>query len=85
MNKRTVNIVENFVVFVIFLVLIQTFLEDLAEFLVWSWDVRQILILTSFGSDLFFTIEFLVRLYNGLTSGKAKEYFFKKRGWLDGS
>ncbi|MFW6360879.1 MAG: ion transporter, partial [Spirochaetota bacterium] len=57
---RVRNFFESLVVFAIVLVLVQTFLEDLALLVGWSWNVRKILIITGFGFDLFFTIEFLI-------------------------
>ena len=55
--------VENIVIVVIFLVLVQTFVEDLAILLGWSWHVRKILIFAGLGFDIFFTVEFLTRLF----------------------
>ncbi|MDC7126647.1 MAG: ion transporter, partial [Spirochaetales bacterium] len=33
--------------------------------------------------DLFFTIEFLVRLYLAILHNEVREYFVKRRGWID--
>ena len=35
------------------------------------------------GFDLFFTIEFLTRMYLALMAGKGTQYFFRERGWID--
>ena len=59
-NKKYV-VIENIVLAAIFLVLVQTFIEDLAVVAGWSWSVRRVLILTGFGFDFFFTVEFLTR------------------------
>ena len=75
--------IENFILFVIFMVLVQTFLEDLAVILSWSWSVRKILIITGFGFDLFFTMEFLTRYFSALKKGKGIQYFVYQRGWID--
>ncbi|MFW6249737.1 MAG: ion transporter [Alkalispirochaetaceae bacterium] len=74
---------ENLVILVIILVLFQTFLEDLAVVLRWSSTSRRILTITGFGFDLFFTVEFLVRLYDAFRYRKMSEYMTHQRGWLD--
>ena len=81
-NKKYV-VIENIVLAAIFLVLVQTFIEDLAVVAGWSWSVRRVLILTGFGFDFFFTVEFLTRLYRALVRGNLSEYMMKRRGWID--
>ena len=83
MKEKTSGVIENFILFVIFMVLVQTFLEDLAVILSWSWSVRKILIITGFGFDLFFTLEFLTRYFSALKKGKGIQYFVYQRGWID--
>ncbi len=83
MNKKIKNSLESFVVVVILLVLVQTFLEDFAVLVKWPYDYRRILIITGFGFDLFFTIEFLTRFYFALLKGRAGEYIRYQRGWID--
>lgn len=82
-EQKKGSIIENFVIIVIFLVLIQTFVEDLAVLLGWSWQIRKVLIFTGLGFDTFFTIEFLTRLFYAISEGRAKQYFFHERGWVD--
>jgi len=77
------NSIENFILFVILLVLIQTFTEDLAVLLGWSWQIRKTLVYTGFGFDLFFSLEFLVRYFSALKKGRAVKYMFYERGWID--
>ncbi|WP_168203420.1 ion transporter [Oceanispirochaeta crateris] len=77
------NSIENFILFVIFLVLIQTFAEDLAVLMGWSWDIRRTLIYTGFAFDLFFSVEFIVRYFNSLKKGRAMHYLVRERGWID--
>ncbi len=74
---------ENIVVIAIVLVLIQTFLEDFAVVIGWSWDVRKILVFSGFCFDLFFTIEFFTRLFYSIIDGDVKGYIFHRRGWID--
>ncbi len=83
MKEKTSNAIENFILFIIFLVLVQTFLEDLAVLLSLSWNVRKTLIFTGFGFDLFFTCEFLVRYFSALKKGRGTRYFIRERGWID--
>ncbi|MEW5815433.1 MAG: hypothetical protein AB1798_08590, partial [Spirochaetota bacterium] len=63
MRVKVAAFFESLVVVVILLVLVQTFLEDFSTLAVWSWEVRKILVITGFAFDLFFTLEFLGRLY----------------------
>jgi len=77
------SFLESIVTVAIVLVLVQTFLEDWAVVAGWSWDVRSIMVFTGFFFDLFFTIEFLTRLYFSVYRGRVKEYFFYERGWID--
>lgn len=83
MSKKFVDFIESFVIFVIILVLFQTFFEDLATLINLDWKVRKILVVTGFIFDLFFTIEFLTRFYIAIINKRAKEYFFYERGWID--
>ena len=83
MNKKNYPVLENLVLAAIFLVLIQTFLEDFAVIGGWSWDVRKVLILSGFVFDLFFTIEFFTRLYQAILRGDIREYLVLRRGWID--
>lgn len=83
MNKKTKGLLENIVLVVIFLVLVQTFIEDFAVIRGWSWNARQILIITGFCFDLFFTVEFLLRLYAAISEGKVRDYLILRRGWID--
>ena len=80
---KTINIIENCILFVIFLVLVQTFVEDLAVLLSWSWGVRRTLIISGFAFDLFFTLEFLVRYFAALKKGRGLTYMVHERGWVD--
>jgi Ion transport protein len=74
---------EGLVIVMIILVLLQTFLEDFAVVMGFGWDFRRVLIFTGFVFDLFFTLEFLTRLYYALLDGRAKGYIFAERGWID--
>lgn len=80
---KIINIIENCILFVIFLVLIQTFVEDLAVLLGWSWSARRALIVSGFCFDLFFTLEFLVRYFAALKKGRGIRYMVLERGWVD--
>jgi hypothetical protein len=82
-NEKQGAFLENIVVIVILLVLVQTFLEDLGVLLGWSWQVRKILIFAGLGFDIFFTVEFLTRLFCAISGGRAKQYFLYERGWID--
>lgn len=81
--NRTRAALENLVIVAIILVLVQTFLEDFAVVAGWSWSVRRILLFTGFGFDIFFSIEFLTRLYFNFVNRRAGTYFWYERGWID--
>jgi hypothetical protein len=77
------NILESFVMVVILLVLVQTFMEDFAVIMGWGESTTLILMFSGFGFDLFFTLEFLTRFYNALSRRKAMHYILHERGWID--
>lgn len=81
--KFVKQFLETVVMIAIALVIVFTFLEDLASYLMWDWDIRRILIYIGFGFDLFFTIEFIVRYTASLIKGETSEYMIHKRGWVD--
>ena len=82
MNK-TRTFLENLVILAIVLVLVQTFLEDLATLLSWSVSVREALLIAGFFFDLFFTVEFIVRGYDAWRYRRFGYYFWYDRGWID--
>jgi hypothetical protein len=83
MENKIKSLIESIVVMAIFLVLIQTFLDDYAVLAGWSWGWRRILIYSGLGFDLFFSIEFLIRFFSALTKKKASSYFMEGKGWID--
>ena len=83
MERKKNTFFESIVVGMIFLVIIQTFLEDLFVLLGVSWNTRKILIVTAVMFDIFFSLEFFVRLYNALAKRKVKTYLVRERGWID--
>mgnify|MGYP006273005725 CR=1 FL=1 len=82
-RSRVAHVLEGVVIVAIILVLIHTFLQDLATMLGWTWDTRRVLLIIGFGFDLFFTVEFLVRLYYAILDRAAGRYFWRERGWID--
>lgn len=83
MKNRLTAVLESFVILMILLVIVQTFLEDFAVVAGMSVDARRILAIAGFGFDLFFTIEFLVRLFVAVSAGRGYLYLTKERGWID--
>ena len=83
MTNRMKSVLESIVIAAILLVLVQTFLEDFAVLIGWSWDIRKVLLFAGFFFDLFFTVEFLARLYAAVYNGRGATYFFRERGWID--
>lgn len=81
--SRTRAFLENSVIIAILLVLVQTFLEDFAVLAGWDWAVRRFLLFTGFAFDIFFTVEFLTRLYFAFVNRRTGIYFWYERGWID--
>jgi len=81
--SRTRDFFENIVVVAIILVLIQTFLDGFAVLAGWSWDARRALLFAGFAFDIFFTVEFLTRLYFAFVNRRTGIYFWYERGWVD--
>jgi len=74
---------ESLVIVVIFLVLVQTFLEDFAVLDGWPWHLRKLLVFTGLGFDAFFAAEFLTRLFTAMSRRRVKQYLLHERGWID--
>ena len=83
MQNKLKSFIESIVIIAIFLVLIQTFLEDFSVLIGWTWNLRRILIFTGLGFDLFFSIEFLARFFSAVINKKGSKYFLEGRGWID--
>lgn len=81
--NRTRAALENVVIVAIIFVLVQTFLEDFAVLAGWSWSVRRVLLFTGFAFDIFFSVEFLTRLYFSFVKRRTGTYFWYERGWID--
>jgi len=81
--KKLGEALETVVVIAILLVLVHTFLDDFAVLAAWNVRARGLLIWTGLGFDVFFTVEFLVRMYYALMARQGTEYFFRQRGWVD--
>jgi hypothetical protein len=81
--RRLGEILETVVVVAIILVLAHTFLDDVAIMAGWNVRARSWLIWAGLGFDLFFTVEFLARLYLALSRRQGAAYFFRERGWVD--
>ncbi|HTZ52926.1 MAG TPA: ion transporter, partial [Spirochaetia bacterium] len=81
--KKLGDALETVVVIAILLVLVHTFLDDYAVLAGWNVGARSLLVWTGLAFDVFFTVEFLVRMYLALVARQGTEYFFRQRGWVD--
>ncbi|MFI5369104.1 MAG: ion transporter [Spirochaetia bacterium] len=81
--RKIGEILETVVVVAILLVLVHTFLEDYSSLAGWDVNARRWIIWAGLGFDLFFTIEFLTRMYLALSNREGITYFFQQRGWID--
>ncbi|MEM5947992.1 ion transporter [Spirochaetia bacterium 38H-sp] len=82
-KQETTNILENLVTIAIFLVIVQTILEDVANISMWDWNIRKILLISGFVFDLFFTVEFFTRMFSAIARGKGMQYLTAEKGWID--
>ncbi len=82
MSKRRI-FWENFIIIVIFIAIIELFIEDLSRLFLWNIKIRKGLIILNFIIDTIFTIEFIIR---SIISNKEKgwiNYFAREKGWVD--
>ncbi len=83
MKSKLITFIESFVIVMILLVIIQTFMEDFTVLAGMSVQARKALTIAGFVFDLFFTIEFLIRFYTAVSAGRGYIYLTKERGWID--
>jgi hypothetical protein len=81
--RKVGEVLESVVVVAIILVLAHTFLDDYSILAGWTVRARAWIIWVGLGFDLFFTVEFLARLFLALTNRQGTRYFFRERGWVD--
>ena len=74
---------EGVITVAILLVIVQTFLDDFSVVVKWGEDHRRVLLFTGFCFDFFFTVEFLVRLYNAILRRRVAFYIVHEKGWID--
>jgi hypothetical protein len=65
------------------LVIIHTFFEDFAVLADLPWAARRALLYSGFLFDLFFSAEFLIRLYAAALNRRTGDYFLRRGGWID--
>ncbi|MBN1899519.1 MAG: ion transporter [Spirochaetes bacterium] len=80
---KSKKIWENFILVAIFLVIVQTFLDDYSRYQHWSIPARNMLLLTGLLFDLIFSIEFIVRTLLANKKGQVLRYWLYGRGWVD--
>jgi len=81
MNKK--SFWENFIFTVIILAITEIFIEELSYILIFSVELKKLLIISGFIFDVIFSIEFIVRSIN---SKKEKGFLFYikyNKGWVD--
>lgn len=83
MQTKFIRFLENLIFLVIILVIIQTFLEDLAILSNWTVEVRNLFIVLGFVFDIIFTLEFFSRSIYTLSKGSFRKYFLEDNGWVD--
>lgn len=81
--SKTRSLLESIVIVAIIAVLVQTFLEDLAQLRGWSVSARHTLLFAGLAFDIFFTVEFLARGYESFCRRRFGDYFWLERGWID--
>lgn len=77
------DFLENFILVAIVLVIIQTFVHELAIYLHWSITARNVILVLGFLFDLIFSIEFITRSVFAGKKGHVMRYIMYERGWVD--
>src|SRR4030042_1112463 len=77
------KISEGIVTVMIFLVIIQTLLDELSVILIFDTEWRNMLLFSAFFFDVFFTLEFIVRFYFAGLRKNIKNYIIHGQGWID--
>ncbi|MDH4199309.1 MAG: hypothetical protein OEV66_02925, partial [Spirochaetia bacterium] len=77
-------VVENIIIVTIILVIIHTLMEDIGAVYNWPHTTMNILGVTGFLFDLFFTLEFTARSLVSQKRGHFEYYIKYQRGWVDG-
>jgi hypothetical protein len=77
------NIFEYFIITVIILVIVQTFLDELSRYSHWSVSARNTLMITGLLFDLTFSIEFTLRTIWSKHEKGFMHYLIHERGWID--
>jgi uncharacterized membrane protein (DUF485 family) len=83
MKNNKIGIFELIVTIIIVLVVVHTFLEDFAIVIGLDKDIQKALMIAGFCFDLFFTVEFLLRLFWARYERGALFYFTYRHGWID--
>jgi hypothetical protein len=83
MRTRAASVAETVVSIAIFLVVIQAALEDVAIAAQLPAAIRNAIAVSAVFFDLFFTVEFLIRLTSAAGQGRTGLYLTKERGWID--
>lgn len=82
-SNKAAGVLESVVTAAILFVIIQTFLEDVVVIVGPAESFSRLLLFTGVFFDLFFTVEFLIRLYNALIRRRVAYYIIHERGWID--
>jgi hypothetical protein len=82
-NSYLGKLFESIIVFLILLVMIQTFFEEYAVFTDYPVRIRKYALIAGFCFDLIFSIEFLVRLFISAKRGGAAAYMGREGGFID--
>jgi len=82
-NSPLVSFFENLTIIVIFFGVLQTVLEDAAVCAGFSASTVAYVRLSGLFFDVYFTIEFFIRIFSSFSRGKAVRYFFFRNGWVD--
>jgi hypothetical protein len=77
------NIFEYFIMVVILLVIVQTFLDEYSRYAHWTVQARNMLLFTGFACDFIFSIEFTLRTIWSRREKGFLHYIVHERGWID--
>lgn len=81
--KQKTGFWDSFILVMIVLVIIQTFLEEFSVIRGMSVSFRHLLVFTGLFFDLVFSAEYLIRQIRAAIRRQGIQYLLKERGWID--
>lgn len=82
-SKQKTGFWDSFILIMIVLVIVQTFLEEFSVVNGMSLSFRHLLVFSGLFFDLVFTIEYLIKQIRAALRHRGLDYLLHQRGWID--